>query len=87
MVVPGTPLFKQVRKGQFKLLNSNEILHEMRLLVENLNLSNSVFRSNHASNYLQIGGTLPQDKKAILNMINSAIESKIPLRPEFSRAL
>ena len=87
MVVPGTPLFRQVNKGQFKVLNSNEILHEMRLLVENLDLSNSVFRSNHASNYLQIGGTLPQDKKAILEMIDSAIERKITLRPEFSRAL
>ena len=87
MVVPGTPLYRQVRKRQFKVLNSNEILQEMRLLVENLNLSNSVFRSNHASNYLQIGGTLPQDKKSILQMIDSAIESKIALRPEFSRSL
>ena len=87
MVVPGTPLYRQVKKGEFKLLNSKEILHEMRLLVENLNLSNSVFRSNHASNYLQIGGTLPQDKEEILKAIDSAIESKIPLRPEFSRAL
>jgi radical SAM superfamily enzyme YgiQ (UPF0313 family) len=89
MVVPGTPLHREVLEGKFQVLNSEEILHEMRLLVENLELTNCVFRSNHASNYLPLGGTLPQDKEAILKIIDLALKkaSRIPLRPEKQRRL
>lgn len=89
MVVPGTPLHKEVLEGKFQILNSREILQEMRLLVENLELTNCVFRSNHASNYLPLGGTLPQDKKDILEVIDLALKkaSRIPLRPEKYRRL
>ncbi|MHA1361588.1 MAG: radical SAM protein [Candidatus Freyarchaeota archaeon] len=89
MVVPGTPLHREVIEGKFQVLNSHEILREMRLLVENLELTNCVFRSNHASNYLPLGGTLPQDKKAILEVIDLALKNsrKVPLRPEEFRRL
>lgn len=83
-----TPLAKQVEQGKFQVLNSKELLEEMRLLVENINVKNKiVFRSNHASNYLPIGGDLPQDKERLLKIIDSALKSEIQLRPEFLRAL
>jgi radical SAM superfamily enzyme YgiQ (UPF0313 family) len=89
MVVPGTPLHREVQEGKFQVLNSQEILQEMRLLVENLELTNCVFRSNHASNYLPLGGTLPHDKKDLLSVIDLALRkaSRIPLRPEEYRRL
>jgi radical SAM superfamily enzyme YgiQ (UPF0313 family) len=89
MVVPGTPLQREVQEGKFQILNSQEILQEMRLLVENLELTNCVFRSNHASNYLPLGGTLPKDKKDLLEVIDLAIKKsgKVPLRPEKHRRL
>lgn len=89
MVVPGTPLHKEVQEGKFQVLNSQEILQEMRLLVENLELTNCVFRSNHASNYLPLGGKLPQDKEDILRVIDQALKksSIITLRPEEYRRL
>ncbi|MDY6966732.1 MAG: radical SAM protein, partial [Halobacteriota archaeon] len=86
MVVPRTPLNRQVRRGEFELLSADDILLEMRMLVENLDVT-SVFRSNHASNYLPIGGTLPEDKSEILAMIDSALISDTPLRPEHIRRL
>lgn len=83
-----TPLARQVEQGKFQVLNSKELLKEMRLLVENINVKNKIiFRSNHASNYLPIGGDLPQDKERLLNIIDSALKSEIQLRPEFLRAL
>lgn len=89
MVVPGTPLHRDVLEDKFQVLNAQEILREMRVLVENLELTNCVFRSNHASNYLPLGGTLPQDKEGILSVIDLALKKsiKVPLRPEKLRRL
>ncbi len=89
MVVPGTPLHREVLEGKFQVLDAQEILREMRVLVENLELTNCVFRSNHASNYLPLGGTLPQDKEDILSVIDLALKKsvKVPLRPEKLRRL
>ena len=86
MVVPGTKLYRQVRKGEFELLGADDILLEMRMLAENLDVT-SVFRSNHASNYLPIGGSLPEDKDEILATIDSAILQTTPLRPDYLRRL
>ena len=58
-------------------------------MVENINITehDCVFRTNHASNYLPIKGTLPQDKEEIIGVIEKALNQKIPLRPEFLRGL
>ncbi|MHA1298063.1 MAG: radical SAM protein, partial [Candidatus Helarchaeota archaeon] len=83
-----TPLAKKVERGEFQVLNSKELLEEMRLLIENINVKNKiVFRSNHASNYLPIGGDLPEDKERLLKIIDSALKEEIQLRPEFLRGL
>ncbi len=52
MVEPGTPLYDWVRAGQFQLLTTQQVLEETKLLVEQLDTPGSVFRMNHASNYL-----------------------------------
>ena len=87
MLVPGTPLHQKAQSGEFQLLNPHEILEEMKLLVENLELDGCIFRSNHASNYLAIGGVLCQEKTKVLNTIQMAIDQKIGLRPDFLRGL
>ncbi len=87
MLVPGTPLHNKAQQREFELLNAHEILEEMKLLVENLELNGCVFRSNHASNYLAIGGILSQEKDQVLRTIQLALDQKIGLRPDFLRAL
>ena len=60
----------------------------MKLLIKNINVKNKiVFRSNHASNYLPIGGDLPEDKEKIIKIIESGLKDEIGLRPEFLRGL
>ena len=68
-------------------LDKLEILNELRLMIENFQLDNCVFRSNHASNYLPIKATLNRDKERLLKQIDWAIENPNQLRPEFLRAL
>ncbi len=87
MVEPGTPLYDWVQEGSFHLLTQPQVLQETRLLVEALDSPGSVFRMNHASNYLVLKGTLNQDKDAMLRTISAAEHDLSRLRPEEWRGL
>jgi len=87
MVVPGTPLYRQQEAGEFILPTQNGLLRELRLFLEASELSDCVFRTNHASNYLPLKGVLSRDKNDLLRMIDSAIERPELLRPEYMRGL
>jgi radical SAM superfamily enzyme YgiQ (UPF0313 family) len=89
MIVPGTELHTQWESGEFELPQPLELLAEVRTVIENLNgLSGCIFRTNHASNYLPLGGRLPRDKERLLSAIDRAIErGESSLRPEGWRAL
>lgn len=68
-----TKLYQEIQEGKFKLLTPVEILMETRKLVEGLNLDNCIFRSNHASNYVPLRGTLMEDKQLILEQIDEGL--------------
>ena len=87
MLVPGTPLYEEYKRGEFQLLNESETLVELREMIAHTNLSRGMFFSNHASNYLPIKARLPKGKDAALAQIDSALAGDIELRPEWSRAL
>ena len=89
MTPPGTRIFEMVKSGKFVPMKPMDILKELRLLIENLNLSSCIFRTNHASNYLALGGLLPDDKDRILSTIDHVIASddESSLRPSYSRGL
>ena len=87
MVEPGTPLYDWLHDGSFQLLSQPQVLQETRLLMEHLDSPGSVFRMNHASNYLVLKGTLNQDKDAMLRTIDAAEHNLNLLRPEEWRGL
>ena len=87
MVEPEAPLYDWVRTGKFQLLTQAEVLRETRLMVEHLDSPGSVFRMNHASNYLSLRGTLNRDKEAMLRTIEAAEQGRTRLRPEELRGL
>ena len=89
MMVPGTELYRQVKAGQFVLIEPLEMLAEMRVMIQHIEgVSCCVFRTNHASNYLPLAGTLPQDKERLLATLDRALaEGESVLRPEYLRAL
>ena len=84
--VPGTSLHTKIRKGIFKPLDQMEHLRELRWIVEDLDYR-TVFRANHASNYLPLKGDLPEDREKILKLIDYAISHPEILKPEHLRAL
>jgi radical SAM superfamily enzyme YgiQ (UPF0313 family) len=89
MTPPGTKIYEMVQNREFTPMSPMEILTELKNLIELLELTNCVFRTNHASNYLAIGGTLSADKDAIMRVLSDAINSddKSRLRPSYLRGL
>jgi radical SAM superfamily enzyme YgiQ (UPF0313 family) len=86
MLLPNTELYRLEQEGRFALMSSNELLGELRLMVDNISCR-SQFQANHASNYLAINSRLPKDKDVILSAIDDALAGSTPLTPEFLRAL
>lgn len=87
MVVDETELYQQVQRGEIELLDPQETAVETKLFLENIEVTNCIFRSNHASNYLMLKGTLPFDKDKLLYQVNAAIDGKEDFRPEWVRGL
>lgn len=86
-VVPGTPLAKLSAKGKFEVPGIEGLLNELRTIVDLARPSEALFRTNHASNYLPLGGRLPRDRERIVEVIDAALSGQIPLRPEHHRGL
>jgi len=87
--IPGTSRHRAFEKVILTPLNSWQLLEEIKMIVERLELTESVFRANHASNYLPLKATLSRDKKLLLNKLNSVISSKSSglLKNEYLRGL
>ena len=86
-VVPGTPLATLVARGRFELPAVPALLRELRTFVAEARPTDALFRTNHASNHLPLGGRLPHDRARIVATLDAALEGRIQLRPEGSRGL
>jgi len=86
-VLEGTPMGRLEDQGRFVLPDVRGLLQELRWFIEEAKPSGAIFRSNHASNYLPIGGRLPRDRDAILSAIDQALAGEVRLRPEWARGL
>ena len=65
------------------------MFREIEQLLQALELRDTVFRSDHASNYLVLKGTLGADKVRMLAQVRKAIEQpqQAHLRQEWQRGL
>ena len=79
MVEPGTPLEAWVREGSFTLLSPLEVLKETELFLQHVDSEGTVFRANHASNYLTLKGTLNGDRNALLAQIAAALDGTLTI--------
>ena len=82
---------ERYRQGfpDFQPLSQAELFIEVERLLNGLELSDTVFRSDHASNYLVLKGTLGADKAKLLAQVLQAIEQpqRAQLRQEWQRGL
>ena len=86
-VVEGTPIATLEDRGRFTLPPVETMLGELRTMVAEARPTAAVFRTNHASNYLPLAGTLPRDRERIVAVLDEALAGRVPLRPEATRGL
>ena len=75
----GTELYDLMQQGKYDYLEGVEVLKEMRLVLSSIDPSKItkpiIFRANHASNYLNLKGNLPEDIPRMIAEIDNAIEN------------
>lgn len=81
--------FTQASLQPFRQLTQQELFSEMEVLLSELELEKTIFRSDHASNYLVLKGVLGNDKEALLNQVRLALHqpNDVNLRQEWQRGL
>lgn len=74
---------------EWEPLGQNELFREIAQLLQALELKRTVFRSDHASNWLALKGVLGAEKERLLLEVRKAIDcpQSAPLRHEWERGL
>jgi len=89
MIVPGTPIAKEIETGNLVLPTPFGLIQELETMITNCQFTHCFFASNHASNYLPLRIQMPEQKEEALGRIREVLQRKDPglLRPEYLRAL
>lgn len=85
----GVERYIQRFKGEYVKMSIPQLLNEMKIFISGIELNGTIFRSNHASNYLVLNGILSRDKELFLQKIDFALKNPglANLRPEWQRGL
>ena len=85
----GMDTYQEGFNGEFEPLDQQGLFQEMFWLLDTLELEKTIFRSDHASNYLVLKGTLNRDKERLLATVGQALNrpGSVALRPEWMRGL
>lgn len=85
----GIKHYEKRLQSAFEPLSVVDQLKEVALFISETSLESTVFRSNHASNYLELSGVLGRDKIRMLDELRVAIDNpkEAGLRPEWLRGL
>lgn len=85
----GPERFAEHFADRWRPLDQHELFQEMDCLLSHLELDKTIFRSDHASNYLVLKGVLGRDKQKLLDTVRTAINQpdRIALRQEWQRGL
>lgn len=87
MTPEDAPIYEEIKKGSLVLLNPKEVMEEVYDLVKGLELTNCIFRSNHASNYAPLAAVLGKEKERLLSDIEGFLEGENNFKPEYFRGL
>lgn len=79
-IYTGTPMAQWIQEGSLVMPQPMELIRETRLFLSEIDCPGAVFRSNHASNYLVLKGTLNQDREALIAQCDAALRGEAQLR-------
>lgn len=87
MLLDNTPLAELSARGKFELPDRRALFVELRTMLEDLDVGRAQFQANHASNYFELDGRLPRDKRFFISIIDRALAGNVSLKPDYRRAL
>ena len=86
MLDEAAPIYQKIERGEMELLTPSEVIEEMQLFLQNVDSQGTVFRANHASNYVILKGNLNEDIKDMLEQLAAVCENG-QYRSEIVRSL
>lgn len=87
--VEGTPLWDEAQRGEYEELAPLALARELREFLAATQLKSSIFRSNHASNYLNLAGTLAKDQAQLVGVLDQVLANpeSVDFVPDWMRGL
>ncbi len=73
-LLPGFPLYEEAREGRFREASGETIMRELEVLISSLEID-SMFLSDHISNYIPVYGKLPEEQEKMLATIRMALDN------------
>ncbi|MFC2137202.1 radical SAM protein [Bacteroidota bacterium] len=64
-------------QGDYIGMNTEELIAELKLFIEELNVENTIFRTDHISNTIILKGVLSKNKNEMINIIDNALQYEI----------
>ncbi len=85
----GVEKYKERFQGIYSPMTTFDLIKELELFIQHTELTGSIFRSDHASNYLVLKGILSRDKQKFLDQISYVLNNpeNANLREEWQRGL
>ena len=88
MVERSVPMYQDIESGKLQLLTPEEVMAETLLMLKHTNVEKTcVLRANHASNYVNLRGNLPEDKDKMMKLLRKAMDNHDMFKDERFRAL
>jgi radical SAM superfamily enzyme YgiQ (UPF0313 family) len=75
----GSPLYEELKAGKFTENTLGQNLKEELEMLKRLELNNTIFFGLHTSNVIPVNGSLPKDKKELIDYLEKGL-TKIPDR-------
>lgn len=76
MIDEEAPIYSKIDAGELTLLSPEDVVEEMQLFLKNVDSEGTVFRANHASNYVVLKGTLNRDIPSMLSYLDQVEQSR-----------
>ena len=81
-----SPMAQEIARGERKLLTADQTVEETEIFLRAIDSPGTIFRSNHASNYVPLGGVFNEDIPRMLRVLEDA-KARQHYRPDWMREL
>ena len=81
-----SPMAHELLRGERKLLTADQTVEETEIFLNAIDSPGTIFRSNHASNYVSLAGVFNDDIPEMLEQLEDA-KARHRYRPEWMREL